>query len=98
MNGSQRLALSSDASVAALDGEAVVLHLRTGRFFRVNRAGTPLLAAIQRAGGATRDELVRSLASEFGIDDARAGADVDAWLSLARSAGLVVEAPPSPVS
>lgn len=89
MSAAERLALAPEASVAELDGEAVVLHLRTGRFFTVNRSGAPLLAALRREGGATRDELVRSLATTFRLDPARASADVDAWLGRLRAAGLL---------
>jgi PqqD family protein of HPr-rel-A system len=93
-----RLSLAPEASVAELDGEAVVLHLRTGRFFTVNRSGAPLLEALKRADGATRDELVASLVATFRIDVARAAADVDAWLGRLRAAGLLAEDAAGPSS
>jgi len=91
MNAPVRLSLAPEGSVAELDGEAVVLHLGTGRFFTVNRSGAPLLAALSRAGGTTRDELVASLATAFHLEVARATADVDAWLARLAAAGLLAE-------
>jgi hypothetical protein len=86
-----RFRLAPDASVAQTDGEAVVLHLHTGRFFRVNASGAPLLAALERAGGASRPDLAGALVATFGIDEARAAADVDAWLERLRGAALIAE-------
>ena len=86
-----RFRLVPAASVAESDGEAVVLHLRTGRFFRVNRSGAPLLAALQRDGGASFAELTASLVATFGIDASRATGDVLAFFDRLRSAGLVEE-------
>jgi len=91
MSAAVRLALAPEASVAELDGEAVVLELRTGRFFTVNKSGAPLLAALRRPEGATRDELVAALAGAFRLELARATADVDAWLARLRAAGLLAE-------
>lgn len=86
-----RFRLVPEASVAETDGEAVVLHLRTGRFFRVNRSGAPFLAALQRDGGASFAELTASLVATFGIDESRAAGDVLAFIDRLRSAGLVEE-------
>lgn len=93
-----RFRLAPDASVAHTDGEAVVLHLRTGRFFRVNASGAPLLAALEREGGASLPELARALVAMFGLDDARAAADVDAWLERLRGAALIAEIRSDPAS
>ena len=91
MTANARVRLSPDASVAELDGEAVVLHVKSGRFFRVNRFGTPLLAALQREAGASREELVASLVTAFRAEPARAGRNVEAWLELLRKAGLLAD-------
>ncbi len=98
MNATTRFRLTPDASVAQSDGEAVVLHLRTGRFFRVNQSGAPLLAALEREEGASHLDLAASLVAAFGIDGARAAADVHTWIDRLRSAGLVEAIEPASAS
>lgn len=83
-----RFALTPNASVAELDGEAVVLHLRTGRFFRVNASGTAILATL-KVGPASREQLVDALCSRYDVDAARAGADVDAFTAMLLDGGLL---------
>lgn len=86
---SARLRLSDRARLAELHGEAVVLHLATGRYFAANATGTALLKALATPGGATVEGLVEGLVRDHGADRARAAADVDAWVARLREAGLL---------
>ena len=87
---SARLSLSKDAAVAELHGEAVVLHLPSGRYFAANGTGAALLRRLRAEGGATRADLVEAIVSAHGVEEARAAADVAAWLSRLEAAGLLV--------
>ncbi len=88
---SVRLRLSDRARLAELHGEAVVLHLRTGRYFAANATGTALLRALAAPDGATVEGLVEGLVQVHGVDRPRAAADVDAWLARLRAAGLLAD-------
>ncbi len=88
-----RLRLSDRARLAELHGEAVVLHLATGRYFAANASGTALLRALAAPEGATVEGLIDGLVAGHGADRARAEADVAAWLARLREAGLLAEGP-----
>jgi len=88
---SARLRLSDRARLAELHGEAVVLHLATGRYFAANATGTALLRALTAPDGATVEALVDGLVTTHGVDRPRAAADVDAWLTRLRAAGLLAD-------
>lgn len=72
-----------------VEGELVALDLRESRYLAVNRTGQVLWAAL--AEGATRAQLVERLIEEFGIDHARAAADVDAFTAELESRDLLVQ-------
>ena len=84
-----RLRLSDRARLAELHGEAVVLHLASGRYFAANATGAALLRALSAPEGATVEGLVDGLVRDHGADRARAAADVAAWLARLREAGLL---------
>jgi hypothetical protein len=86
--GTERLRLSPHASVARLEGEAVVLHLTTGSYFSVNASGATLLDRL--ASGATRAQLVEGLAAAFGLSPEVAADDVASWLDRLRENDLLV--------
>ncbi len=89
MSGGPVLRLSPDVSFAELHGEAVVLHLRDGKYFSANGTGTGLLRLLRT--GATRASLVERLATEYRLAPERAAADVDRWLAELSRHGLVAE-------
>lgn len=72
-----------------VEGEIVALDLRTSSYFGVNKTGTVLWPTLQE--GATRAELVARLTASFGIDEATAAADLDAFLVSLRERGLLEE-------
>jgi hypothetical protein len=94
----ERLRLSSQARLAQLHGEAVVLHLESGRYFAANATGAALLAHLVAPLGATVAGLVDALVVAHGIEPARARADVDAWLARLRHAGLLEVVAAGPVA
>ena len=71
-----------------VEGELIVLDADSSMYLRVAGAGLslwPLLTA-----GADRATLVQHLVTSFGIDAARAGADVDEFLQGLRDRHLLV--------
>jgi Coenzyme PQQ synthesis protein D (PqqD) len=73
-----------------VDDEVIVLDKRTWTYMGINGSGAVLWREI--AGGSTRPRLVARLLDAFGIDEERAGRDVDAFLELLRTHGLLAEA------
>jgi hypothetical protein len=71
-----------------VEGELIVLDLRESRYLAINRTGQALWTAL--ASGATKDVLIERLIEAFGIDRARAVADVEAFTSELDSRGLLV--------
>jgi hypothetical protein len=72
-----------------IDGELVLLDLRTSAYLTTNAAATLLAKAL--VTGAERQQLVDALVDEFGIDAERAGADVDDFLDQMRARELLLE-------
>jgi hypothetical protein len=78
----------TDLDWREVEGELVALDLRESRYLAVNETGKKLWAAL--ADGATRDELVERLVEAFGVERARAEADVDAFTAELDSRGLLL--------
>ena len=90
MSAEARLQLRDvDLDWREVEGELVALDLRESRYLAVNRTGQVLWAAL--AEGATRPQLVERLIDDFGIDQARAAADVDAFTAELESRDLLVQ-------
>ncbi len=64
----------------SVEEEIVILHRGDWQYLTVNEAGTLLWTRLVK--GATRQELLSLLVTEYGIDESRAGTDVDAFLAL----------------
>lgn len=69
------------------DGEVVALDDRTLEYLGANPAAAALWQALSR--GATRDELVAGLVTEFEVDEEQAGRDVDHFLAELETRGLL---------
>lgn len=78
----------ADLDWREVEGELVALDLRESRYLAINRSGRVLWAAL--AEGATRDQLVERLVQAFGIEHARAAADVDAFTAELESRDLLI--------
>jgi len=73
--------------ITALEGEGVVLHLDTRRYFTLNSTGLVLLEAM--AEPRTLDELVASLVREFAVGDREARSTAEVFLQECTARGVV---------
>ena len=73
-----------------VDDEVVALDLDTARYLATNRTGALLWD--QLAAGATREALIARLMESWDLDEARAAADVDAFLAMLSDRGLLESA------
>lgn len=83
---------SNDVAWRQFGDEIVMLDLRTSTYIATNDAATVLWGLLEK--GTTRSELVAALVEAYGIDGARAGADVDAFVAECRRRDLLVDATP----
>ena len=72
-----------------VDGETMLLDLRTSTYLAVNGSATVLWRKL--AEGTTRNGLVDALCGSYDIDAEQAGRDVDAFLSECAQRGYVDE-------
>ncbi len=72
-----------------IDGEVIALEARGSTYVAANGAGTLLWHAL--AAGSTRARLAGELVRAYGIEPARAAADVEGFLAGMTAQGLLVE-------
>lgn len=86
-----KMAIREDAvSWAPTEHDAVViLDLRTSRYLSLNTSGS--LLWLKLVGGATYDDLQRALVAQFGLDQASAQTDIEAFLDALRGRDLLIE-------
>jgi hypothetical protein len=77
-----------------LDGEAVLLHLRTGTYFGANEVGSRIWQLVVE--GSTRAGLIERIAQEFDVDRDTLERDVDLFLEELLRAGLIAPSSPAP--
>ena len=77
-----------DLRLTALEGEGVVLHLGSRRYFTVSETGQVILETLKVP--ATFDALVREITSKYEVDDQHAFESVRAFLDRCVGAALVV--------
>lgn len=70
-----------------VDGEVIALQHESSEYLSTNETGALLWKSL--ATGASREELVGLLVSEFGVDKGRATADTDAFLDALSAQGLL---------
>jgi len=70
-----------------VEGETVILDLRTQRYVGGNRSATVLWPLLE--AGATREQLAGRLAEEFGLAAERAAGDVAAFVDQLAELGLI---------
>jgi PqqD family protein of HPr-rel-A system len=80
-------------STRELDGETVILDLASSQYLTVNEPGTVLLDRLQQ--DRTEADLVAALVAEFDVDQARAEADVSAFVESLRRLGLLDDTEPT---
>jgi len=79
---------STDAIAAQLEGEAVLLHLGTKRYFRLNETAAEVWAALEAGVGDPRG-LTDWLCERFDVTPEEAGAEVVRLLGELEARGLV---------
>jgi predicted anti-sigma-YlaC factor YlaD len=77
----------SDLRLTALEGEGVVLHLGTRRYYSVSESGLDLLEALLMPR--TIDELVGVLTAKYTVTDADAEAATRAFVEQGQRSGLL---------
>ena len=85
---------SPDAVAAEVDGGAVVLNVRTRRYYSLNETGAAIWASI--ADGATRTEIVAALRSRFDVEEPQARQAVERMVCELEAEELVVSSPRAP--
>ncbi|UFU02399.1 PqqD family protein [Ruania suaedae] len=85
---------AQDVSWREIDGEMVLLDLRTSTYLTANRVGTLLLRLLSEHER-TVDELADALVTEFEIPRSRAQADVEAFIADLRTRKLLAGVDPA---
>jgi hypothetical protein len=74
-----------------VQGQLVVMDLRSSKYLRINRTGTVLWDELVQ--GASRDQLLSRLETAFEVDRAAAVRDLEAFLAGLRKWDLLEPAP-----
>jgi hypothetical protein len=88
MDTTSRYAVPDEVLTAHLEGEAVLLHMDTKNYFRLNATAALLWKGMER--GLEREQLLDSLLAEFEVDRPTAAAELDRLLGELAERGLVV--------
>ena len=84
----QSYAVPDEVLTAHLEGEAVLLHMDTKNYFRLNATAALLWKGMER--GLEREQLLDTLLAEFEVDRPTAAAELDRLLGELAARGLVV--------
>ena len=79
--------VAKNVYAAQLAGEAVILHLDTKRYYRLNATGAEVWKGIE--AGENREGLVERLVREFTVEREVAAAEVDRLIERLREAHLI---------
>lgn len=71
-----------------VDGEAVLLHLESGRYFGLNPTGTRMWQLMSESASAPR--IISVVATEFGVDEETVARDLSALVNELTRRGLLV--------
>lgn len=86
---SDRYMRHPDLRLADVEGDGVVLHLGTRRYFSVSESGLALLQALETPR--TIEELVQVLLDRYEVSPEQAAASVRQFLETCRTAELLLE-------
>jgi hypothetical protein len=81
--------VSPDVLATHLEGEAVLLHMGTKQYFRLNRTGAHIWKALEKGTGAAA--IAQSLAETFDVSAAEAESAVRAMLDEFAANALISE-------
>jgi hypothetical protein len=79
--------IPTDVLSRELDGEAVLLDLRSGRYFGLNGTGARVWALLK--DGLERTQIADAIVEEFEVDAEIARADVDVFIVALTERGLI---------
>ncbi len=79
--------IPEDVLTAHLAGEAVLLHLGSKRYYRLNETGAAIWRELEARSG--RDRIVSALCERFEVPTGDAEASVDALLQALAAQGLL---------
>ena len=79
--------IPKDVFTAQLAGEAVILHLDTKRYYRLNATGAEVWRGLEQ--GESREAIARWLVREFTVDLDTAAREVDRLTADLRAARLL---------
>lgn len=85
---SERYMRHPDLRLADVEGDGVVLHLGTRRYFSVSESGLILLQALEAPRSV--DDLVHLLVEQYEVTPEQAEASVRQFLDTCRTADLLV--------
>jgi hypothetical protein len=85
--GDQLIKVTDDQICCDLNGEAVILSLKTGTYYGLDQVGARIWALIQEPKTIT--DLLHVLLSEFDVDSVRCEQDLRLLLRNLNEAGLV---------
>lgn len=88
MEDVSRYAVPDEVLTAHLEGEAVLLHMDTKNYFRLNATAALLWKGLER--GLEREQLLDDLLAQFEVDRPTAAAELDRLLGELSSRGLLV--------
>jgi Coenzyme PQQ synthesis protein D (PqqD) len=86
-NGSEPISVPEDVLSRELDGEAVLLDLRSGHYFGLNSTGSRVWAGLK--DGKEADDIAQALVDEFDVDFDRAVVDTRAFIAALFERGLI---------
>ena len=86
----KRYAVPDEVLAAHLEGEAVLLHMDTKDYFRLNATAACVWKGLER--GLDREALVAELVARFEVEPAEAAAELDRLLGELERRRLIVEA------
>lgn len=90
MSDSPTHRVPQDVLAAHLEGEAVLLHMDTKNYYRLNATAARVFRGLERGLG--REALVDDLCGEFEVDRGTAGAEIDRLLDDLTGRGLLAPA------
>jgi hypothetical protein len=90
MSDETRYTVPADVLTAHLEGEAVLLHMDTKDYFRLNATAACVWKGLER--GLDRQGLVDELCANFEVEPAAAGEELDRLLAELKERHLVAEA------
>jgi hypothetical protein len=88
-----RFAASPEVLAAHLEGEAVLLHMESKDYFRLNDTAAWVWKGLER--GLDREALIASLLERYDVTPEQAEAELDGLLGELRRRGLINAAEPS---